>query len=287
MNKTIRLLLSVLLLLVAVTPAAAETIDVFVSILPQAYFVERIGGDAVTVEVLVGPGQSPATYGLSPKQMVKLAQADVFFRIGVPFENRLMKKISRSFKNLNVVDLQKGISLRGHHVERHDGYRPDFHLDPHIWLDPRKARIMAYTITDELIRLQPQHEEAFRHNLTQLVNDLDQVHREISAQLKPYRGRAFMVFHPAYGYFAGAYGLRQVAVEAEGKSPSARQLAQWIAMARREKIRVIFVQPQFSAETARTIADSIDGVVVPLDPLAKDYTNNLRRMAQAIAEAMP
>ncbi|HPQ68309.1 MAG TPA: zinc ABC transporter substrate-binding protein [bacterium] len=281
-----RILLAFILVIVA-APAAWAKVNVFVSIIPQAYFVERIGGSEVNVQVLVGPGQSPETYDPSPKQMAQLAQADVYFPIGVPFEFRLMKKIKRSFPDLNVVESQRGISLRAGEVDHHDGHRPDFNIDPHIWLDPQKARIMSSTMTDELARLRPDLAETFRANLAQLAADLDQLHRDLTAQLKPYKGCSFMVFHPAYGYFAGAYGLNQIAVEAEGKSPNAKQLAEWIDFAKKEKVKVIFVQPQFSQDTARTIAASIDGVVVPMDPLAKDYINNLRKMATAIAESMP
>jgi len=281
-----RILLA-LLLVIATAPAAWAKVNVFVSIIPQAYFIERIGGPEVNVQVLVGPGQSPETYEPSPKQMTQLAQADVYFSIGVPFEHRLMEKIKRSFKDLNVVESQRGISLRGSEEHHHDGHRPDFNIDPHIWLDPQKARIMSFTMTDELVRLRPQLAETFRANLQKLAADLDQLHHDLTAQLKPYKGRSFMVFHPAYGYFAGAYGLNQIAVEAEGKSPNAKQLAAWIDRAKREKVKVIFVQPQFSQETARTIAASIGGVVIALDPLSKDYLNNLRKMATAIAEAIP
>ncbi|HPM77393.1 MAG TPA: zinc ABC transporter substrate-binding protein [bacterium] len=281
-----RILLA-LLLVIMIVPAAWAKVNVFVSILPQAYFVERIGGQEVNVQVLVGPGQSHETYEPTPKQMAQLAQADVYFPIGMPFEFHLMEKIKRSFKDLNVVESQRGISLRGSEEHHHDGHRPEFNIDPHIWLDPQKARIMSFNMTDELARLRPNLAEMFRANLARLAADLDQLHRDLTAQLKPYQGRSFMVFHPAYGYFAEAYGLRQIAVEAEGKSPNAKQLAGWIDLARREKVKAIFVQPQFSQDTARTIAASIGGVIVPLDPLAKDYLNNLRKMATAIVGAMP
>lgn len=281
-----KLLLLTLLLVMASAPAAWAKVDAFVSILPQAYFVERIGGELVDVDVLVGPGQSPATYDPSPRQLTRLAQADVFFRIGVPFENRLIKKITGAFPDLNVVDTRRGVKLLHLDEHDHDGHAHHDVQDPHIWLDPLRVKIQAKTIADELARLDPDHADAYKKNLAAFHAELDRVDKEIKAMLAPYRGRAFMVFHPAYGYFADAYGLRQVAVERGGREPTPRQLAHWIDTARKNDIRIVFVQPQFSQNAAERLADSIDGAVKPMDPLAHDYLNNLYKMAREIAAAL-
>ncbi len=260
---------------------AEKKLDVFVSIPPQAYFVERIGNPHVTVHVLVKPGQSPATFEPTPKQMAQLSQADVYFRIGLPFESKLLSKIQATVGGLRIVDIRKGVPLR--HVEGSHGKGT---VDPHIWLSPKLAKKQAETICEELCRLDSEHEAEYQKNLAALHHALDSLDSAIARALAPLKGRKFYVFHPSYGYFADAYGLKQVAVEVEGKEPSARQLAHLIEQAQADGVKVVFVQPQFSSKSAQALAEAIGGVVVPLDPLAYDYLENLREMADKISRGL-
>ncbi len=259
----------------------AATIEVFVSILPQAYFVERIGGSLVHVDVLVGPGQSPATYEPSPRQMADLGNAALYFRIGTTFEEGFIDTIARNFPRLRIVDTRKNIALL-YFGEKEQGGR----ADPHIWLDPVRVRIQARTICDALADVDPKHADRYRKNLAGFEEDLDNLHKKITKILKPLRGRTLYVFHPAFGYFAHTYGLRQVAVETGGKEPSPKQLARLIDGARKDGVKVIFVQPQFSRRYAAVIAREIGGVVVPMDPLPQQYMQNLQDMAEAIRSAL-
>ena len=256
-------------------------IRVFVSIIPQAYFVERVGGEYVEVEVLVGPGQSPATYEPTPRQMSQLASSRVYFRIGVPFEKVFMPKISSAFSQLSIVDTSAGVPLL--YFNQSDGRQV---ADPHIWLDPKRVKIQAETICTELIRLAPDHTDVFRQNLKAFQEDLDAVDASIAETLETLRGSTLYVFHPAFGYFAQSYGLQQVAIEIEGKQPSARQLSDLINRARDEKVKIIFVQPQYSKKNAQTIARAISGAVVPINPLPEDYLDELRMMASVIRNAL-
>jgi len=271
------------------TPAGdAPGINAFVSILPQAYFVERVGGNHVTVSVLVGPGKSPATYEPTPKQIAGLSDANVYFTVGMPFETRLMEKLANLIPNLKIVPTQKGIRLRffqsGDASDGHDHEKGA--PDPHIWLDPELVKIQAGTICDELKRLDPGHAETYESNLQSFRHDLDSVDAAIADLLAPIKGSRFYVFHPSYGYFADRYGLIQVAIESEGKEPGARQLAELIANAKAEKIRAIFIQPQFAETMAGAIAREVNVPVVQLDPLARDYLANLMDMAQKIDRAL-
>jgi zinc transport system substrate-binding protein len=270
--------------------AAAERLSVFVSVPPQVCFVERVGGERVSVEALIGPGQDPHTFEPTPRQMARVSSAALYVRVGLPFEARLVEHIARLNPRLTVVDQSRDVSRRrlseaeaeggGHAHDR----EPE--LDPHIWLDPRSAKVQAGTIAAALQAADPAHAAEYAANLQRFREALDAVDRRIAAVLAPFRGRAFYVFHPAFGYFADAYGLRQVAVETGGKEPAARHVAALIAAARRDGVRVIFVQPQFSPKAAETIARSIGGVVVPLDALAPDCLRNLERMAGQIAAAL-
>lgn len=293
-----------------------------VSIPPQAYFASRIGGEYVDVQVLVRAGQSPHTYDPTPKQMARLAQSRIFFRIGVPFEEQLLARMGDTFAGLEVVDTRQGIKLRPisgsdqcdpMHDHAHDhahGHAPtdshtDAHaethiegasdavatntegtLDPHIWLSPKLAKIQARTICTALQWIDPQHAAQFDRNLKAFENDLDEVDGEIGKYLRPLRGESFCVFHPAFGYFGDAFGLEQVAVEIEGQQPSPKQLVALIDRAKKAGVRLIFVQKQFGAGSAQAVAEAIGGAVVPLDPLAEDYIANLRIMAEHIAKGL-
>lgn len=262
-------------------PEAGQRLRVFVTIPPQAYFVERVGGDQVSVQVLVPPGQSPHTYEPTPAQMAALESADVYFRIGVPMEQALVPKLQHGSARVRVVDTRQGITLR-RMEDQHAGEGDD----PHIWLDPKLVRIQARTICDALVNLDPQHADQYRANSDAFVTDLDALDAKLAAALAPLRGRQILVFHPSFGYFADAYGLRQVAIEVQGKEPSPRQLQQIIARARRERVKVIFVQPEFSARSAQAIAAELGATLVTLDPLSRDYLHNLEGIAGQIAGAL-
>lgn len=277
--------------------SADEAPDVVVSILPQAWLVEQIGGPEVRVEVLVGPGQSPATFDPGPRQIADLLEADLFIRAGVPFERGLLPKIERmpNAPRILAPDLDRtapdpgdGSPEAAHAGHAHEQGHGHDHggLDPHTWLDPNRFRAEAQVVCDELCRLRPESAETFRRRTAELDGRLVSLDAEIRAALAPYRGASFFVFHPAYGHFARAYGLHQIAIELDGHEPGARHLAGVIDRARASGARAVIVQPQFAGETARRVADEIGGEVIALDPLARDYERNLRRLAGALAELL-
>ncbi len=253
-------------------------ISVFVSIQPQAYFVKRIGGGHVRVEVLVRPGASPATYALTPKQMARLATAKVFFRLGVPFEHSLLAKIRRAMPGLLIVDTSAGL--------KHKRITGRNELDPHTWLDPMLVKQQARVIMQTLAKIDPENKGEYEENYARFADDLDALDARIRKELKRSIGKTIFVYHPAYGYFCRAYGLHQKAVEAGGREPSSRQLAYLIEQAKKEGIRVIFVQPQFSKKKAQVIARAIGGVVMVFDPLAYDYIKNLDQVTKRLAKAL-
>ncbi len=258
-----------------------------VGLLPHAGFVERVGGERVEVAVLVGPGQSPHSFEPSPRQIAHLADSQAYFRAGVPFEERLCEKIAAQHKGVRIVDLNAGIALRKSEAAcQHEDHEGHDHAagapDPHTWLDPKNAKLQARTICETLCQLDPPGSAEYRKNLAAFETELDQLDERLRTALAPYKGREIFVFHPAFGYFADAYGLRQTAVEIDGKEPTVRQLGEIIRRAREAGARVIFVQPQFPAKSAETIAREIGGSVVALDDLAKDYAANLERMTDAV-----
>ena len=261
----------------------AAPLAVYVSILPQKYFVERIGGERVAVSVMVGPGKSPATYEPTPKQMERLAATRLYFSIGAPFEKIWLKRLQANHPRLRIVDTIQGMDLlpmRAHHHEE-EGM-----LDPHVWTSPPRVKIMAKHILNALVEEFPNHEKELTANCEAFLKDLDLLTEDIRAKLEPIRNRSFLVFHPSWGYFTDTFKLEQIAIESDGKEPGARSLAQIIEFAKERKIRVIFVQQQFSSVAARMVAEAIGGRVEAIDPLAEDYLENLRRVANIFAEAM-
>ena len=271
----------------AAEPPAAP-IEVFVSILPQKYFVERVGGKHVAVSVMVGPGQSPETYEPTPNQLARLAKARVYFGIGVEFEEVWIRRIAAANPSMRISDMRRGIPARG--LERSEGThalpaQPGL-ADPHVWTSPPLVKILAANIRDTLSELDPAHRAAYDANYEAFAADLDRLDHDIRVLLENVSTRNLMVFHPAWGYFADTYGLNQIPIEAGGKEPGARALAQVIDIGRRERVKAIFVQAQFSRRAAETIAQAIGARVVVVDPLAEDYMNNLRQVARQFAEAM-
>ncbi len=272
-----------------------ERLPVFVSIVPQKYFLEKIGGGFVTVSVMVRPGASPAVYEPKPAQMVALSKARIYFAIGVPFEAVWLERIAAANPKLIVVHTEHGIQKRPmrahHHREEGIAIREKSHdhqiEDPHIWLSPPLVTVQARNILDALCRIDPSHSAAYEMNYKQFIIELVELDAEIRRIFAGQRkGTEFMVFHPAWGYFAEAYGLEQIPIEMEGKEPKPAELQELIEHARRRGIRIIFVQPQFSARSAKTIAKAIGGEVAYADPLTSDWAENLRQQAAAFKAAL-
>ncbi len=278
------------------TKTFAEPIRVFVSILPQKYFVERIGGPWVIAEALVGQGQNPATYNPNPKQMVRLAQAPAFFRIGVPFESVWSTRIVSANKNMTIVDTHKGVGLIDmenmlDHGSLHEETSRHSHTgnnrkDPHIWTDPKIVKVVAKNIKEALIELIPNRKKTFEGNYEKFVEDLNNLDLQIKETLRPVQQRKFIVFHPSWGYFAKAYGLSQIAVEIEGKEPGSRSLGKIMQLGKELGIKVVFVQKQFSKTAAQKIADALGARVEAVDPVAEDYLENLLVVAKTFSKAL-
>ncbi len=268
---------------------------VFVSIAPQKYFARQIGGEMINVRIMVPSGASPATYGPKPKQMAELSRAKIYFSIGVPFEKAWLEKISASNPGMSIIDTAKGIekipmkALR-HGEEKKCGPRGRHNgrgmPDPHIWTSPPLVMKQARVMLKALQKIDPLRASFYGENYRKfiaLLEDLDSDLREIFAGK---HGMRFMVFHPSWGYFARSYGLKQIPVEIEGKSPKPSQLMKLIRDAINYDIKVIFAQPQFSSKAAGQIAKEIGGKVVFADPLAGNWLENMRGIGSKFNEAI-
>lgn len=317
---TVKLFLPLLILFSAQIAPAAEPLSVFVSILPQKYIVQQIGKDKVNVSVMVLPGASPATYEPKPAQMAALSTSRLYFSVGVPFETFWLDKIAGSNPDMKIVRTDEGIRKipmaahhhhedeadhghheadhhetghhedAGHHDHENHGHTGDDHdgkmLDPHIWTSPKQVLTMAQNILRALTEADPANQSVYVRNHGVFADELRQLDRELREMFAGSQGMKFMVFHPAWGYLAHEYGLEQIPIEIEGKDPKPAQLKELISHARAEKIRVIFVQPQFSDKSARLIAREIGGRVMKADPLAENWRDNIRAMAALFKEAL-
>lgn len=304
-----KFLICLLFISFSVSWARAESpFPVAVSILPQKYFVQQIGKEKVRVQVMVQPGASPATYEPKPGQMAALARARLYFSIGVPFERVWLDRIAATNEKMAIVSTDKGIEKRmlaahRHHDEDdhhdanhshgkaahggHDHDRgPGGIPDPHIWLSPPLVRMQVAHMAAALQQADPAHEAFYRANAASFLREIDALDADLNRLFSKRRGHRFMVFHPSWGYFAQAYGLRQIPIEMEGKDPKPAQLKALIEHAREEAINVVFVQPQFSRRSAELIAREIGGQVVVADPLAEDWAANLRRVADKFEVAL-
>lgn len=248
-----------------------EKINIVVSILPQVDFVENIGKDKVSVSVMIPPGSNPATYEPSIEQLKKLSDADLYIKIGhIPFEKTQMKKLADLNSEMKITDSSEGIEI--------------YENDPHIWMSPILVKIQVENICRALMGIDSENKDFYEQNKNEYLAELDNLNLELKNAFSEMQDKKILVFHPAFGYMARDYGFEQIAIEIEGKEPSAENLANIIDLAKKENIKTIFVQKQFSTKSAEAIARQINGNVVPLDPLAEDYIENLRRIGEEIGK---
>jgi zinc transport system substrate-binding protein len=275
------------ILLVSGNAKAEKKLPVFVSIAPQQYFVQQIGKALVDVEVMVPAGTDPHIYEPKPRQMVALSKARLYFATGIqPFESKWLKKIALSNPDMMVVHTDRGIqkipmATRHYQQDQHAG-----ELDPHIWLSPPLVMKQAQTILNALVEIDPANRAVYETNYEAFVTELAALDADLKNIFAGKQGLQFMVLHPAWGYFAYTYGLKQVPVEIEGKEPKPAQLKELIERAKQNQIKIIFVQPQFSPKNAKLVAREIGGQVVFADPLAANWSDNLREVARKFKSAL-
>jgi len=265
----------------------AQPVRICVSIPPQKTFAAAVGKDLVQVDVMVRPGANPATYEPRPSQLAALAQTDIYFAVGVPFERAWLERFAAVNPQMRIVHTEKDIEKKplpsSYNLKTQEPVSGQGHQgikDPHVWLSPPLVRIQAQNMGRALQEIDPSHEAMYQKHLFAFLDKVNSLHADLQDLLAPVQGKAFLVFHPAWGYFARTYGLRQVAVELEGKDPKPSQLGRLISFARDQNIRAIFVQPQFSAKSARVVARDIGAEVIVADPLAEDWSAQMRRHAQ-------
>jgi zinc transport system substrate-binding protein len=253
-----------------------------VSLLPQKYFVEKIAGDKFEVNVMVPPGASHENYDPAPAQIVGLANAVVYFRIGnIEFENTWIQKFSENYPNLQFVDLSENLDLIESADEHHHG-QPE----PHTWMSPANVKKMAETIYETLAKRDIENKSFYASNYQQFLKELDSLSAMITMKFQNSKSTSFIIYHPALTYYARDFGLTQWAIEMEGKSPSVQHIKNLIDIARRENIKVVLVQKQFDSSKAETIANEIGGIVIGIDPLNENWFEEIESITNKLSEAL-
>ncbi|MHC1625674.1 MAG: metal ABC transporter solute-binding protein, Zn/Mn family [Methermicoccaceae archaeon] len=273
----IAILLSVASGCVGTNSQSQEKIDdnrigVVVTILPQAEFVEKIGGDKVKVMVMVPPGASPHTYEPTPSQLREVSEARMYAKVGsgIEFELSWMDKIINMNQQMLVVNCSKGVEL--------------INNDPHIWLSVKNAEIMVDNIYQGLIQIDPSNQEYYLENKEKYLEQLDELDENITQELSNKKNKKIMVYHPAWTYFCKDYGLEQIPIEEGGKEPTPKEITELIKEARENNVSVIFASPEFNTESAEVIATEINGEVVLISTLPENYLESMGKVAEAFAK---
>jgi zinc transport system substrate-binding protein len=286
MNISIFKSVAVIMLSVCGLGLYGEKINVSVSIPPQAYIVQKVGGNKVNVNTMVEDGKSPHDYSPTPRQVAGLGNSRLYFSIMMPFEQRLEQKLKGN-SECKFVNMAAGIKLRessscdGHHAE-HGHHHHNETADPHVWMSPVNLKIMAENVRQALVQVMPKDKAEFDRNYRILAAELTDLNNYIRKTLAAFKGRTVFVYHPAFGYFTDLYGLKLESIEIEGKDPTPRQIMNLISEAKKQNVKTIFVQRQFNSQSAEKIAQAIGGHVVGVNVLDYNIVGLLKKMTDEI-----
>ena len=286
------IILAVIALMFAAAVAATSGVTFFsgphakptvvVSVPPQQTFVWEVAGDLVNVVTMLPPGANHETYSPPPQDMEKFSQAKLYLAIGLPTERTgIMPKATELNRSLKVVDIQNEVAKT--YVPRY--FAPD-DQDPHIWLSPKRAALMVRLTARELGGMDPANKNLYLANAENYVSRIEAADREVRGMFQSLPNRTFIVYHPAFGYFADDYGLTMVALEEEGKEADPGRMRGIIDMAREKGVKTIFFQEDIDGRQSKTFAEELGGRAEKISPMAANYIDNLRLMARIIASGL-
>jgi zinc transport system substrate-binding protein len=268
-------------------PASAkpQTRKIGTAVAPLKTILQKLAGSEVQVISLVATGREPDSFDPTPKDLKSLSALQVYFSLGLPFEQAIQIRLKEISPVLQLTDLRKNISgrLRMSHLHGDESHELE---DPHFWTNPLHVVSMCEVAHSKLSAIYPELKSEFDRNLLALTAELQDLNKFITEKLTLHLDREIWVFHAAWGYFAQQYQLRQVAVEAPNKERSPKQLASLVQRARKSKISTIFSQPQFSSAQPKFFADQFGAKLVLIDPLREDYFDNMRAIAEIFSQSL-
>jgi zinc transport system substrate-binding protein len=251
---------------------------IYTTIPPIAGLVEKIAGKQFTVISLVPSGKDPHTFEPTPKNTILLSRSKAYFTIGLPLENKLKSKLS---KNVNFVDISSGVERRS--IGDDDKKKSD----PHIWLGYPQLKVMAKNIKDELISYYPKDKEKLIKNYNEFMNILDNMNKLNLKLFANFKGKSVMFYHPSFGYFTDAYGLKQVSIEKNGKQPTPKEFAKLLDYIKKNDIKAIFVQPQFDRRVGEELSMSTGYIqTYVLNPLERDILKLFHEVSMSVYSAV-
>ena len=236
-------------------------LNVSVTILPQKGVIKAIAPNA-KVNVMVPPGSSPATYAPDFEQLKKLKNSQIYFTIGVPFDQKYLSKIKEINPNIKIIDFAKYIKKD---------------KNPHIWLSPAFLMLQAKVVLDVFIK-DSKNKEVYLKNYKNYINKLSNL------EVKGFKikQKTFITFHPSFYYFAKDFHLKEIALQKEGKSPSFSYLAKVIKMAKQNNIKTVIISPEFPTKYAKIVAAKINAKVVVISPLNEDSCVTINQLIEAL-----
>jgi zinc transport system substrate-binding protein len=241
-----------------------------VSIAPFKYFIEEIAKEDFTVNVMVPAGADPHIYEPFPDQIRKLRESVGYVSNGyLGFETIWLDRfyeINRTMKRLSLGD--KIIPLISDH--NHEGIHIES-KDPHYWVSPKCALIMAVSVKEYLCELNPARKQVYEANCQSLLLKIHKVDEKAEELFSGVSHRSFMIYHPNLGYLARDYNLNEISLESEGKEPSPSKMIELIDHARVDRLKTIFVQREYDIKNANVIAGEIGAKVEIIDPLSEDW----------------
>jgi zinc transport system substrate-binding protein len=272
-----------LILMLCLGTLWAVPLKVAVSIPPLAEFAEAVGGRHVQVLLLVPNGSTPHHYNPSPRQIKRASKVDLFIKVGteIEFEEHWLPKLQALNPAAGVVHTSQAISLIPQ-MSRHEQHDHQSEYDAHVWLAPSNAIEMVLSIAQAFSEKDPKHRNSYEHNAQKYIEKLEKLRQEVRTQLLTLEQRTFITYHSAWSYFAKEFNLIQKSIEINGKEPTVKNIIKIIKLAKARQIKMVLVEPQFSKKSARIISKEIDGVVVVVDPLAKDYIENMYKVVKQL-----
>jgi zinc transport system substrate-binding protein len=258
-------------------------VSISVSIAPFAYFVEAIAGSDFAVNVMVPPGADPHIYEPLPAQIAALSASAAYISDGyLAFEMNWLEKFYGINPAMMKLVLGDKVSLITSDEKHDHDYEHLEKADPHFWASPKAALEIASSVKSLLCALQPVNCEKYSEKYEALCDSIRYLDRLADSLFSSFRGRSFMIFHPSLGYLARDYGLKQLAVEVEGKEPNPGSMKEFIDMGRKEQIKVILVQAGFDTKNAKAIALETGAEIKLIDPLGENWLKSTREIINII-----
>lgn len=287
MKKIILMLL--LLLLVGCQDKTDDTLTVAVSIVPQETFVKKVAGDLIDVVVMIPPGNSPANYQPTPQMMARFNESDIYFHIDVSAEVPILASAGNDMRLVDLAEFVDDIFPARYFEAQEEDYEEEHNhdgRDPHIWLSPKRSMVMIEVIRDELIAMDPIHKETYESNAQSYLEELTILDHDLTIAFNQLESKAFIMYHPSFGYFAEDYNLDMYAIEVEGKDATIKELGHIIELAKEKDIKYVFYQEEFDSQQAEIVANEIGGETIKVAPLSGDYINNLRMILNKMQDIL-